>query len=75
MKVITLLFLLLITLSTLLFGISNTANAENTKQAVSQPRVEYVQINGVLWVIVYDADDNVIQASAVGHSEKSDLIQ
>jgi hypothetical protein len=75
MKVITLLFLLLITLSTLLFGISNTANAENTKQAVLQPRVEYVQINGVLWVIVYDADDNVIQASAVGHSEKSDLIQ
>ncbi len=74
MKVNTLLFLLLITLSTLLFGISSTAKAENTKlftnlqQTVLQPRVEFVWIEGVLWKIVYDADENIIQASAVGLS-------
>jgi hypothetical protein len=75
MKVNTLLFLLLITLSTLLFGITNTAKAENTnlysnsQQSISEIRVEHKWINGVLWVIVYDVDDNVIQASAVGHSD------
>lgn len=74
MKLRTILLGVLITLSTLLFGISNTVKAENTKlftnkqQTVLQPRVEFVWINGVLWVILYDADENIIQASAVGHS-------
>jgi hypothetical protein len=61
----------LITLSTLFFGIINSVKAETTNSAqhVIQQRVEIVLINGVIWRIVYDADDNVIQASAVGHSE------
>jgi hypothetical protein len=31
--------------------------------------VEYVVINGVLWKIVYDSDENIIQASAVVRAE------
>lgn len=67
----SIIFALLIILSTLFFGIINSVKAETTNSAqhVIQPRVEIVLINGVIWRIVYDADDNVIQASAVGHSE------
>lgn len=75
MKLKTILLCMLITLSTLSFGYSNNIKAEettstsNTQQTALQPRVELVWINGVLWIIVYDADENIIQASAVGHSE------
>lgn len=66
---------LLISLSTLSFGLPNTAKAEdvnhaaNTQQTNGEIRVELVWINGVLWLIVYDADENIIQASAIGHAE------
>ena len=64
---------LLIVISSLFaFANSNTAKAETTTGTEQQsvlPRVEFVWINGVLWIIVYDADENIIQASAVGHSE------
>ena len=75
MKLRTILLCMLITLSTLSFGISNTAKAENansvsnTQQVNGETRVELKWINGVLWIIVYDSDENIIQASAVGHSE------
>ena len=72
MKTKTLFIGLLIILSTLFFGVINTAKAETTtssQQTVLQPRVELVWINGVLWIIVYDSDENIVQASAVGHSE------
>jgi len=74
MKLKSILLGMLITLSTLLFGFSNTAKAENTnsvsntQQVNSEIRVELKWINGVLWIIVYDSDENIIQASAVGHS-------
>lgn len=66
---------LLIILSTLLFGHTNNIKAEEmtsasgTQQVNGGIRVELVWINGVLWIIVYDADENIIQASAVGHAE------
>lgn len=71
MKTKSIILAVLITLSTLFFGITNTAKAETTNSAqhtALQPRVEIVWINGVLWIIVYDTDENIIQASAVGHS-------
>jgi hypothetical protein len=71
MKSKSIILAVLITLSTLFFVIINSVKAEttNSAQQVLQPRVEILLINGVIWRIVYDADDNVIQASAVGHSE------
>jgi len=65
----------LIALSTLLFGVSSIVNAKslnvnsNVQQVLEEYRVEYVWINGVLWRIVYDADENIIQATAVGHAD------
>jgi len=73
MKVIILLFLLLITLSTLFFVISKTAKAEeinntqHTQQTNGEIRVELKWIDGVLWIIVYDADENILQVTSVGH--------
>jgi len=71
MKTKSIILAVLITVSTLFFGITNTAKAETTNSThhtALQPRVEIVWINGVLWIIVYDTDENIIQASAVGHS-------
>jgi len=71
MKLKSILLAVLITLSTTLFGVTNFVNAEiaNVNSTVSaltgEIRVEYVVINGVLWKIVYDSDENIIQASAV----------
>ena len=75
MKLKSILLALLITLSTLFFGVSNTVNAEainnysNTQQDNSGERVELKWIDGVLWIIIYDADENIIHASAIGHVE------
>lgn len=63
---------LLIILSSLFFGNVNTVKAEtpvSPEQTSLQPRIELVWINGVLWLIIYDADENIIQASAIGHAE------
>jgi hypothetical protein len=74
MKAKSIILAVLITLSTLFFGITNSAKAETSIiksgniQSVLQPRVETVVINGVIWIIVYDADENIVQASAVGHA-------
>jgi hypothetical protein len=71
MKLKSIILVVLITLSSLLFGIVNVVNAE-TKNSNStacvltgEIRVEFVIINGTLWKIVYDSDENIIQASAV----------
>ena len=75
MKVKATLLAVLISLSTLLFGVTNIVNANsvnvnsNINQVVTENRVEYVIINGILWKIVYDTDENIVQASAVGHAE------
>jgi hypothetical protein len=75
MKVKSILLAVLIALSTLLFGVSSIVNAKslnvnsNVQQVLEEYRVEYVWINGVLWRIVYDADENIIQATAVGHAD------
>ena len=75
MKLRNTFFVMLISLSALFFSLSNNAKAEdtttgsNSQQVNGQIRVELVWIDGVLWIIVYDSDENVIQASAVGHSE------
>jgi hypothetical protein len=75
MKTKTFLLGLLIAGSALFFGVSNTVNAEttvvssNSHQLNVPVRVELQWINGTLWIIVYDADDNIIQASAVGHGD------
>jgi hypothetical protein len=64
----------LIAVSTLLFGVSNVVSANssniNTISALSsaENRVEYVMINGILWRIVYDTYENIVQASAIGHA-------
>jgi hypothetical protein len=61
----------LITLSSLLFGFATAVNAEssnfssNVSVLTGEIRVEFVVINGTLWKIVYDSDENIIQASAV----------
>ena len=74
MKTKSIILGLLISLSTLFFGITNPVKAETTTaasgnlQTVLQPRVEFVWINGVLWIIVYDADENIIQVSSVGNA-------
>ncbi|MCX6158628.1 MAG: hypothetical protein WCK13_01515 [Ignavibacteriota bacterium] len=74
MKLKSVLLGMLITISTLSFGISNTVKAEDgnintiTQQLNGEISVEIQWINGVLWIIVYDSDGNIIQASAVGHS-------
>jgi hypothetical protein len=71
MKLKSILLAVLITLSTILFGVTNVSNAETknsnstTSVLTGEIRVEYVVINGVLWKIVYDSDENIIQASAV----------
>ena len=73
MKVKSILLAVLITLSTLLFGVTNIVNAEslninkNVQQVTEEYRVVFVWIDGVLWRIVYDSDENIVQASAVGH--------
>jgi hypothetical protein len=71
----SIILVVLITLSSLLFGIVNVVNAE-TKNANStasvltgEIRVEFVIIGGTLWKIVYDSDENIIQASAVVRAE------
>ena len=75
MKLKAPLLAVLITLSTLLFGVTNIVNAENVNvksnvQAnITENRVEFVIINGTLWKIVYDSDENIVQASAVGHAD------
>jgi hypothetical protein len=75
MKLKSILLAVLITLSTTLFGVANvvkaeTANVNSTVSALTgEIRVEYVVINGVLWKIVYDSDENIIQASAVVRAE------
>ncbi len=75
MKVKATLLAVLISLSTLLFGVTNIVNANsvnvnsNINQVVTENRVQYVIINGILWKIVYDNDENIVQASAVGHAE------
>jgi hypothetical protein len=75
MKLKSILLAVLITLSTTLFGVTNFVNAEtasvnSTVSALTgEIRVEYVVINGVLWKIVYDSDENIIQASAVVRAE------
>jgi hypothetical protein len=75
MKTKTFILGLLITLSAIFFGVSNTVNAEtnivnkNTQQINGEIRIEIKLINGVLWIIVYDADENIIQASAIGHGD------
>ena len=71
MKLKSIVLAVLITLSTILFGVTNVSNAETknsnstTSVLTGEIRVEYVVINGVLWKIVYDSDENIIQASAV----------
>jgi hypothetical protein len=71
MKLKSILFAVLITLSTILFGATNTVKAETSKinsivtELTNEIRVEFVVINGTLWKIVYDSDENIIQASAV----------
>ena len=73
MKMKSILFAVLITLSTLLFGVTNLVNAKTTNvnstvsQLTDEFRVEYVIINSVIWKIVYDSGGNVVQASAVSH--------
>jgi len=75
MKLKSILLAVLISLSTILFGINNLANAEtkNSNSATSvltgEIRVEFVLVNGTLWKIVYDSDENIIQASAVVRAE------
>jgi hypothetical protein len=75
MKLKSILLAVLITLSTTLFGVANvvkaeTANVNSTVSALTgEIRVEYVVINGVLWKIVYDSDENIVQASAVVRAE------
>ena len=75
MKAKSFLLALLIAISTLLFGVLNTVNAEtiNVNSTVQQVdgefRVELKWINGVLWIIIYDTDENIIHASAVGHGD------
>lgn len=75
MKLKSILLAVLITLSTILFGVTNVAKAEtaNINSSVSaltgEIRVEYVVINGTLYKIVYDTDENIIQASAVVRAE------
>jgi hypothetical protein len=65
---------LFLSVSTLLFGVPAiaSANTSNINSAVqeytTEIRVEIVCINGVLWSIVYDADENIVQASAIGHA-------
>jgi len=75
MKLKSIILVVLITLSSLLFGIANTVKAETThfnsaySTLTGEIRVEYVVINGTLWKIVYDSDENIIQASAVVRAE------
>ena len=75
MKVGLFLVAVLIALSTLVFGVSNFVNAAEikTSQVREDNRVEFVWINGVLWIIIYDADGNIVQASAIGHSERTQI--
>ena len=75
MKFKSTILVVLITLSSLLFGIVNLVNAEtkNSNSTASvltgEIRVEFVLVNGTLWKIVYDSDENIIQASAVVRAE------
>jgi len=75
MKFKSTILVVLITLSSLLFGIVNVVNAEtkNSNSTASvltgEIRVEFVLVNGTLWKIVYDSDENIIQASAVVRAE------
>jgi hypothetical protein len=75
MKLKSILLAVLITLSTILFGVTNFVNAEtssinSTVSALTgEIRVEFVVVNGTLWKIVYDSDENIIQASAVVRAE------
>jgi hypothetical protein len=75
MKLKSILLALLITLSTILFGVTNVLKAETAKinstvsELTGEIRVEFVEINGILWKIVYDSDENIIQASAVVRAE------
>jgi hypothetical protein len=74
MKVRSFLYAILIAISVFFFGNLNTVRAgtadfmTNTIQNNGETRVEYVVKDGVLWIIVYDADENIVQASAVGHA-------
>jgi len=71
MKLKSIILVALMTVSSLLFGFANAVNAEtkNISSSASvltgEIRVVYQVINGTLWKIVYDSDENVIQASAV----------
>jgi hypothetical protein len=71
MKLKSILLAVLITLSTILFGVNNAVKAETSEinstvtELTGEIRVEFVVINGTLWKIVYDSDENIIQASAV----------
>jgi hypothetical protein len=71
MKLKSILLAVLITLSTTLFGVTNFVKAETssvnsaTSVLTGEIRVEFVVVNGTLWRIVYDSDENIIQASAV----------
>jgi len=71
MKLKSIILAVLITLSTLLFGVTNFVKAENNTNnsastaLIGEIRIEYVVISGTLWKIVYDSDENIIQASAV----------
>jgi hypothetical protein len=75
MRLKSFILVVLITLSSLLFGFANIVNAEtkNTNSTASvltgEIRVEFVVINGTIWKIVYDSDENIIQASAVVRAE------
>ena len=75
MKVRLFLVAMLITISTIVFGVSNFVNAAEVKtsQVSVDNRIEFVWINGVLWIIIYDADGNIVQASAIGHSERAQI--
>jgi hypothetical protein len=71
MKLKSILLAVLIALSTILFGVTNALKAETSKinstvtELTGEIRIEFVVINGTLWKIVYDSDENIIQASAV----------
>jgi len=75
MKVRLFLVAMLITISTIVFGVSNFVNAAEVKtsQVSVDNRIEFVWINGVLWIIIYDTDGNIVQASAIGHSERAQI--
>jgi hypothetical protein len=71
MKLKSILLAVLIALSTILFGVTNAIKAETSEinsavtELTGEIRIEFVVINGTLWKIVYDSDENIIQASAV----------